>query len=99
NLPHWNDATSHCSHCAKIIKAGDLYGRIQLAEFFSDTRDLAAPNGIICWACIYVRKKVLLNGLSRAVITQDGVYPIAQAVHKAWLFTNPPEPPFVAVHT
>ncbi|WP_455233416.1 type IV CRISPR-associated protein Csf1 [Geopseudomonas aromaticivorans] len=98
-LPTWQDAATHCSHCACPINPGDLFSPVALGAFFSDSRDLAAPNGIVCWRCVHLRKKTLLNGLSFTVITRDAVYPIAQNIHKAWLFLTPPEGPFVALHS
>lgn len=98
-LPTWNGQATSCSHCARPIQDGDLYSPVKLKEFFSDTRSLAAANGIVCWRCVNLRKMPLLYGLGAAVITQEAVYPISKDIHKAWLFLTPPEAPFLAVHS
>jgi CRISPR type IV-associated protein Csf1 len=99
-LPTWKHLQDgHCSHCAAPISQGTFYSKVAIGEFFSDTRDLAAFTGIVCWRCVHLRTKVLLNGLGQTVCTADGVYSISKDTEKAWLFLDPPEPPFVAVHT
>ena len=97
-LPHSGEPTA-CSHCGKPIHAGDLCSPVSVGQFFSDTRDLAEFSGIACGGCLVLRTKKAMNGLSYAVLTPDGIYPIAKFAHKAWLFLEPPEPPFIAVHT
>lgn len=99
SLPRWEGEASHCSHCAVGIAEGDAYSPLKAGAFFSDTRDLADASSIVCWRCVHLRSKVLLNGLSYALVTQDAIYPIAKDVHKAWLFLTPPEPPFLALHS
>ncbi|HEJ2342746.1 TPA: type IV CRISPR-associated protein Csf1 [Pseudomonas aeruginosa] len=99
-LPRWEGmVVDHCSHCAMPIKVGDQYSPLSAGAFFSNTRDLAAFSGIVCWRCVHLRSKTLLNGLSYSVITQKDVYSIAKDTDKAWLFLTPPEPPFVVVHS
>jgi CRISPR type IV-associated protein Csf1 len=88
-----------CSHCGKPIGPGDPHTPVKVGEFFSDTRDLASDSGVVCGGCIVLRAKKSMNGLSFMVLTPTGLFPIAQSIHKAWLFLTPPEPPFVAVHT
>lgn len=95
----WNGEPANCNHCARPVTEGELYSPSAVGQFFSDTRDLANFSGVICWRCVILRKKPMMNGLSAAVITPDGVYPIFKDVHKAWLFTTPPPAPFVAVHS
>lgn len=97
-LESWKNGGTHCSHCARPISEGDLYQPSNVGAFFSDTRDLACTSEAICWRCVILRKKVMLNGLGAAVITSDGVFSIAKDVHKAWLFTTPPPAPFLVVH-
>lgn len=94
----WSSGDTHCSHCSRPINAGDLYQPAKVGAFFSDTRNLL-PTHVICWRCVTLRKKPLLYGLSAAVITMEGIFPIAKDVHKAWLFTTPPPAPFLAVHS
>lgn len=98
-LPVWVDEDTHCSHCAIAINEGDVYSPVTLGAFFSDTRDLCNDAAIVCWRCVHLRSKVFLNGLSYTVVTNDEIYPIAQNIHKAWLFLSPPEPPFVALNS
>lgn len=97
-IPYGGDATA-CSHCGKPIQHGDLHTPVSVGQFFSDTRDLAAFTGIVCGGCAVLRRKKAMNGLSYAVLTKDGIFPIAKDAHKAWLFLDPPEPPLIAVHT
>ncbi|GEM_PF-6979549 len=68
-LPSWKGSATACSHCARPIEEGDIYSTLALKEFFSDTRSLAATNGLACWRCVNLRKMPLLllnpNGGSR----------------------------------
>lgn len=98
-LPRWEGDRVFCSHCARPIECGDLYSQSDVGSFFSDTRDLACTSEKICWRCVVLRKKTMLNGLGASVITNDGVFSIAKDVHKAWLFTTPPPAPFLVLHT
>jgi CRISPR type IV-associated protein Csf1 len=88
-----------CSHCGKPIQSGEPHVAVRVGELFSDTRDLASDSGIVCGGCAVLRAKKSMNGLSFMVLTPEGLFPIAQSIHKAWLFLTPPEPPFVAVHS
>ncbi|CAM5336039.1 hypothetical protein SSTU70S_04946 [Stutzerimonas stutzeri] len=97
-LPAWKGSATCCSHCSRPIEEGDLYSPVALKEFFSDTRSLAAPNGLCCWRCINLRKMPLLYGLGAALITPEAVFPISKDIHKAWAFLTPPPAPFLAVH-
>lgn len=99
SLPIWKKSPTHCSHCGIVIAEGEPYSPLKAGAFFSDTRDLAEGNALVCWRCVHLRSKVLMNGLSFTVTTKDNIYPIAKDVHKAWLLLAPPEPPFVAVHS
>ncbi|MHD0644147.1 type IV CRISPR-associated protein Csf1 [Pseudomonas aeruginosa] len=99
-LPKWaSEHSATCSHCAIEIKPGEHYSPVTLGAFFSDSRDLAAPNAIVCWRCVILRTKTMLNNLSYTVTTEEGVFSISKDVEKAWLFMNPPPAPFVAVHS
>jgi len=97
-LPAWKGSATCCSHCSRPIEEGDLYSPVALKEFFSDTRSLAAPNGLCCWRCINLRKMPLLYGLGAALITPEAVFPISKDIHKAWAFLTPPPAPFLVVH-
>lgn len=91
---------THCAFCGKPICTGDLCEpAAALGEFFSDTRDLAAYTRRSCPACARVRSKKAMFALQRALVTEDGIYSIAPAAARAWLFLTPPKPPFVAVLT
>jgi CRISPR type IV-associated protein Csf1 len=98
-LPEWSGPQTNCSHCARPITEGEKFSPSKVGEFFSDTRDLACTSRTICWRCVILRKKTMLNGLGAAVITLDGVYPISKDIHKAWLFTDPPPAPFLVTHS
>lgn len=98
-LPEWLGPQTNCSHCGRPITEGEKYSPSKVGEFFSDTRDLACTSRTICWRCVILRKKTMLNGLGAAVITLDGVYPISKDIHKAWLFTDPPQAPFLVTHS
>ena len=95
----WDKDAVPCSHCARPIERGDLYSPSSVGAFFSDTRNLASSSRSICWRCLILRKKPMLNGLSYALITQDGVFQISKDSNKAWLFTTPPPAPFVVMHS
>ncbi|RUE86371.1 hypothetical protein IPC1135_29845 [Pseudomonas aeruginosa] len=94
----WEGEEVACSHCSRPIQNGDLYSPSSVGAFFSDTRDLASTSRSICWRCVVLRKKTMLNALGAVVVTLDGVYSIAKDVNKAWLFTSPPPAPFLVVH-
>lgn len=98
-LLNWAGEPTNCSHCARPISEGDFYSPSNVGAFFSDTRDLACTSETICWRCVVLRKKPMLNGLGAAVITNDGVFSIAKDVHKSWLFTSPPPAPFLVLHS
>ncbi|MDS9918805.1 hypothetical protein RMI87_35470 [Pseudomonas aeruginosa] len=95
----WDQEASSCSHCARPIERGDLYSPSNVGAFFSDTRSLASKSRSICWRCLILRKKPMLNGLSFALITLDGVFQISKDTNKAWLFTTPPTGPFLVMHS
>ncbi|HBO2935137.1 TPA: hypothetical protein L4R50_000131 [Pseudomonas aeruginosa] len=95
----WENDPVACSHCARPIEKGDLYSPSSVGAFFSDTRSLASTSRSICWRCLILRKKQMLNGLSYALITQDGVFQISKDTNKAWLFTTPPPAPFFVMHS
>ena len=96
----WDEPVpGQCSHCGKPIARGERYDTVSCGAFFSDTRDLAAYSGVACGGCLFVRQKAVMTACSFVVITPQGLYPIAKDVHKAWLFLEPPEPPFLAVHS
>lgn len=94
-LPFWSGAPTHCSHCAIPITEGEHYSPIKAGEFFSDTRDLAEKNALVCWRCVHIRALQLLVNLPNSVITATEVYPLKKDVEKAWFLLDPPEPPFV----
>lgn len=97
---HWaHDMPTECSHCGRPIVADAPYSPVFVGPFFSDTRDLASFTGVVCGGCMILRTKKAMNALSFAVITENAIYPIAKDIHKAWLFLDPPEPPFLAMHT
>lgn len=99
-LPVWGaESLTHCSHCAAPIATGDHFQPLNAGVFFSSTRDLATASRVVCWRCVHVRAKTLLNGLSYALICPDAIYSIAKDTEKAWLFLETPEPPFVVVHS
>lgn len=98
-LPSWMGAATTCSHCARPIAEGDLFSPFQANEFFSDTRDLAAYNGTVCWRCVHLRKKPYMDGLLFKLVTRTDVYPIATNAAKSWLFQTPPEGPFLVLHS
>ena len=98
-LLQWSGAPTTCSHCSRPIAEGDLYSPSSVGAFFSDTRNLASTSRSICWRCVILRKKPMLNGLSYALITQDGAFQISKDVNKAWLFLTPPPAPFVVMHS
>lgn len=98
-LMEWAAEPTTCSHCARPITAGDLYSPSSVGAFFSDTRSLASSSRSICWRCMILRKKPMLNGLSYALITLDGAFQISKDVNKAWLFLTPPPAPFVVMHS
>lgn len=98
-LLSWDKEPVACSHCARPIERGDLYSPSSVGAFFSDTRSLASSSRSICWRCLMLRKKPMLNGLSYALITVDGVFQISKDVNKAWLFITPPPAPFVVMHS
>lgn len=98
-LLSWGKETTACSHCARPIARGDLYSPSNAGQFFSDTRSLATTSRSICWRCVILRKKAMLNGLSYALITLDGVFQISKDTNKAWLFTTPPPAPFLVMHS
>lgn len=95
----WDKDTVACSHCARPIEKGDLYSPSSVGAFFSDTRSLASTSRSICWRCLVLRKKAMLNGLSYALITPEGVFQISKDTNKAWLFITPPPAPFVVMHS
>lgn len=95
----WDKDPVACSHCARPIERGDLCSPSSVGGFFSDTRSLASTSRTICWRCLILRKKPMLNGLSFGLITKDGVFQISKDTNKAWLFTTPPPAPFVAMHS
>lgn len=41
----------------------------------------------------------MMNGLSAALITPEGVFSISKDVQKAWLFCTPPPAPFLVLHS
>lgn len=98
-LLQWSGPSVACSHCARPISEGDLYSPSSVGGFFSDTRSLASGSRSICWRCVILRKKPMLNGLSFAVITREGAFQISKDVNKAWLFLTPPPAPFLVVHS
>ena len=95
----WDGADTVCSHCGKPVRHGDPYSPATCSSMFSDTRDLAAFTGIVCAGCSAARSKLVMNFASYVVFTRSAAYPIAKDAHKAWLLLDPPEPPFLAVHT
>ena len=57
---------------------------------------LAHPESpYLCGCCAAVSGNKGLGALKAAVVTEEGVFPIAKDVHRAWLFLETPEPPFV----
>ena len=100
DLVVWEGETKVCcNHCARPVAQGEFYNPSSVGQFFSDTRDLASSSMVICWRCVILRKKPMLNGLGASVTTPDGVFSISKDVNKAWLFTTPPPAPFVVVHS
>lgn len=98
-LLQWAGEPVACSHCARPIADGDLYSPSSVGAFFSDTRSLASTSRSVCWRCVILRKKPMMNGLSFALITLDGAFQISKDVNKAWLFLTPPPAPFVVMHS
>lgn len=98
-LKRWVGDAVACSHCARPISEGDLFSPSDVGAFFSDTRNLASKSCAICWRCVFLRKQTMLNGLSYALITREGVFTMAKDIHKAWLFTTPPDGPFFFMHS
>ncbi|MFG1187906.1 type IV CRISPR-associated protein Csf1 [Xanthobacter aminoxidans] len=92
----WNDA-SVCACCGKPIAAGDLAVPSPFGPTFTDDLSLAARSGVVCGACAVLLGAGALKLFQKAVVTRDGIFPLAKDAHRAWLFLTPPEPPFVAV--
>lgn len=99
SLSVWEGEDTSCTHCARPVVKGECYENSNVGAFFSDTRDLANYTEVICWRCVILRKKPMLYGLGAAVITEDAIYSIHKDAEKAWLFTTPPKPPFLVVHS
>lgn len=92
----WNE-DAVCACCGKPIAAGDLAVPSPFGPTFTDDLSLAARSGLVCGACAVLLRADALKLFQKAVVTRDGVFPLAKDVHRAWLFLTPPEPPFVAV--
>jgi len=62
-----------------------------------DDNCFAAPSSdMSCGWCISLMPKEAMFALRSAVVTLDGAYPLFENAHRAWLFMNPPDPPFIA---
>lgn len=85
-----------CAVCGSTIETGELCDELTLPSSFTNHSALAHPsNKYRCGACTAVMSRGEFQmGLSTAVFSEDGYFPIMKGEHRAWVLLNPPEPPF-----
>lgn len=87
-----------CAVCGGPIRQGEWISHLDLPGSFTNQSSLAYPAGESkCGHCtaIFANPRFFLGVGSNALYTEDGAYPIARKVHRAWAIMNLPETPFV----
>lgn len=85
-----------CAVCGSSIRRGDPVDDLVLPPSFTNRNSLVRPLGSYrCGACTAVMSRPEFQmGLSSALFSVEGYYPIARKEHRAWALLTPPEPPF-----
>lgn len=85
-----------CAMCQRSIALGDVSCKLDLPRTFQDFEKLGA-SGFLCGYCAATTNQQAMRALQRCVITRDAVYPLNTDDSRAWLWSDPPPPPFAVV--
>lgn len=87
---------TQCAVCGAKIAVGERIDDLALPPSFTNHATLAHPGGKYrCGACTAVMtRKEFQMGLSTALVSAAGYFPIIRKENRAWAFLTPPEPPF-----
>lgn len=89
-------ADTVCAMCGRPITAGTPSARLDFGKSFQNYHWLTHSDHQCGW-CAQVQQQKVLRAFQRSVVTPHGVYNIGTDAARGWLWTNPPEPPFVVV--
>lgn len=97
----WDDplesSRTACMFCGFLIPSGQARFAYKPGASFSDWQYLAARTNVLCAACVRFTENSILMATSHCVINKHGAWSLRKDEQLAWLFTTPPEPPFVVV--
>jgi len=89
-------ADTVCAMCGRPITSGMPSARLDFGKSFQNHHWLTHSDHQCGW-CAQVQQQNVLRAFQRCVVTPHGVYNIGTDAARGWLWTNPPEPPFVIV--
>ena len=85
-----------CAMCGTEIKVGELLDDFVTGAGFTDYPALACkPSKVICGDCKAVWRKEFMQKYSKAVISEEGIFPFAKMENQAYWLLNPPKTPFI----
>ena len=94
--PNTSKEDCFCCRCGRPIKKGDPCNHKKPTQTFTDYPDLVDGVGLVmCEYCDLMSKKSVMTPISGSLVTEDGVYPMRSDANRAWIFLNPPPPPFL----
>lgn len=92
-----------CVTCGALIKKGDLARKAHpyMTDSFNNKQDVR-PGKYICGYCAAVWKDLWMKDVFRAKsvsIEGEGVFRLSSGDDIAWFMLNPPQNPYVAIHS
>lgn len=92
------DKDTLCCYCGHPIKKGEpvQFRPLRNNNSFLDGNEMAYRNSrTACQWCHAITRKIVMPKTFATVFTEQGAYPIFKDIHRAWLFTTPPKPPYL----
>ncbi len=86
-----------CSLSGRVMGSGDWVAPFKPTSGFTDDLCIMERSGVISGYVAAIMQGPVLIRTQRAVFCADGAYSLAKDDDRAWLFINPPAPPWVAV--
>lgn len=88
------DQDETCSLCGVHLPEGTPCAPWYDNGTFMDWSAIASNGRFICLPCRALWSRIGMQKLTKAVVTQDGAWPIGRFAALSWFLLNPPEPPF-----
>jgi len=91
------DDTLMCALSGRLMSEGDWIAPFKPTSGFTDDMFIVARSGVVSGYVAAIMQGPVLIRTQRGVFCAAGAYSLAKDDDRAWLFLNPPAPPWVAV--